>query len=73
MFGVPLGAMFDPCAFSFAVEDAVALSVNEPFGRLIFISFYVVCLECSSVEVFVRVSEHWACTVLAFGAVDEVE
>lgn len=73
MFGVPLGPMFDPRAFSFAVEGAVAFVVYEAFGWLGFVPFYVVCFECGSVEVLVRVAEHWFAAVFAFGAVDEVE
>lgn len=73
MFGVPFGAVFDPCAFSFAVEGAVAFAVYEAFGWLGFVSVYVVCFECGSVEVLVRVAEHWFAAVFAFGAVDVVE
>ena len=73
MFGVPVWSVFDPCAFSFAVEGAVAFVVYEAFGWLGFIPFYVVGFECGAVEVFVRVAEHWFAAVFAFGAVDEVE
>lgn len=73
MLGVPFGAVFDPCAFSFAVEGAVAFAVYEAFGWLGFVPVYVVCFKCSSVEVFGRVAEHWFAAVFALGAIDEVE
>ena len=73
MFGVPFGPVFDPCAFSFAVEGAVAFAVYEAFGWLGFVSVYVVCFEWCSVEVFGRVAEHWACAVFTFGAIYEVK
>lgn len=73
VLGVPFGPVFDPCAFAFAIEGAVAFAVYEPFGWLGFVPVYVVRFECSSVEVFGWVAEHWACAVFTFGAVDEVE
>lgn len=65
--------MFNPCAFAFAVEGAVAFAVYEAFGWLGFVPVYVVRFECSPVEVFGRGAEHWFAAVFAFGAVDEVE
>lgn len=73
VLGVPLGTMFNPCAFAFAVESAVAFAVYEPFGWLGFVSIYVVCFKCGAVKVLVRGTEHWFAAVFAFGAVDEVE
>ena len=73
MFGVPFGAVFDPCAFAFAIEGAVAFAVYEPFGWLGFVPVYVVRFECGAVKVLVRGAEHWFAAVFAFGAVDEVE